>query len=333
MGILDSGINYTLRPMKHPQFYEYYKDSIKNTWTVDEISFVTDMADLRDKLTDSEKHVVSRLVAFFATGDNIVNDNLALNLFKFVNSPEIRMYYSRQIYEEALHIQFYLTLLDNYLPDDQDRFDAFDAINKIPSVKKKAEFCFKWMSQILELDNLDSDENKRYFLLNLITFASAVEGIFFFGAFAYVYYLRSKGLLHGLASGTNWVFRDESMHMNVAFEIIKVIRQEEPQLWTEEFEDSIRQMLNEAIDCEYQFAEDVLELGIAGMSKTDMREYLQFHADQRLIRLGMSPMFNSKQPFAFMELQDIQELTNFFERTVVSYQLGVSGEVKFDEDF
>ena len=186
MGILDPGINYTLRPMKYPQFFEYYKDAIKNTWTVDEISFVTDIADLRDKLTPAEQHVVNRLIAFFATGDNIVNDNLAFNLFKHVNSPEVRMYYSRQIYEEALHVQFYLTLLDNYLPDDQERFEAFDALNRIPSIKKKADFCFKWMNQMLKYDVIDTDEKKRQFILNLITFAAAVEGLFFFGALAYV---------------------------------------------------------------------------------------------------------------------------------------------------
>jgi len=333
MALLDPGHNYTLRPMKYPQFYEYYKDAIKNTWTVDEISFVMDLADLRDKLTPAERHVVSRLVAFFATGDNIVNDNLVFNLFRLVNAPEVGMYYSRQIFEEALHIEFYLTLLDNYLPDDNERFMAFDAINNIPSVKKKADFCFKWMDQVKEITVLDTDDKRRLFLLNLITFAAAIEGLFFFGAFAYVYYLRSRGLLHGLASGTNWVFRDESLHMNVAFELVKVIREEHPDVWNEELEQDIRDMLVEAIDCEQQFSEDVLSLGIAGMSNTDMKEYLQFHADQRLKRLGMEPMFGSKQPFTFMDLQDIQELTNFFERTVSSYQIGIKGEVSFDEEF
>ncbi len=333
MGLLDPGHSYTLRPMQYPQFYEYYKDSIKNTWTVDEISFTTDIGDLRDKLTPSEQHVIKRLVAFFATGDNIVNDNLVLNLFRFMNSPEVGMYYSRQVFEEALHIEFYLTLLDNYLPDEQERFEAFDALNNIPSIKKKADFCFKWMDQVKELDVLDTNEKRQIYLMNLITFAAAIEGIFFFGAFAYVYYLRERGLLHGLASGTNWVFRDESMHMNVAFELVKVIRAEHPEIWTSELEQNIRDMLQEAIDCEYEFADDVLDLGIAGMSKPDMKEYLQYHADQRLKRLGMEPVYGSKQPFAFMDLQDIQELTNFFERNVSAYQLGIKGEVSFDEDF
>jgi ribonucleoside-diphosphate reductase beta chain len=332
--ILDQGLNLTLRPMQYPSFYDHYKNAIANTWSVDEISFNTDIADIRDKLTPAEKHVLSRLVAFFATGDSIVNENVCLSLYKHVNSPEVRMYYSRQIFEEALHIQCYLTFLDNYLPNDKERFEAFDAINKIPSVKKKAEFCFKWMDAINDLDKLDTDDKKQIFLLNLITFASAVEGLFFFGAFAYVYYLRSRGLLHGLASATNWIFRDESLHMNVAFEVVDVVRQEYSHLWTPDFENKIVQMLTEAIDCEYAFAEDVLQLGVAGFSKDDMKNYLHYIADVRLVRLGLEPVFNGRNPFKFLELQDMMEHTNFFERVTTSYAKGsASGKVAFTDDF
>ena len=322
-GILEPGFNLTLRPMKYPQFYDSYLQALKNTWTVDEISFNTDIADIRDKLSASEKHVISRLIAFFATGDNVVGNNLVLNLYKHINSPEARMYYSRQIFEEALHVQAYLTLLDNYLPDEADRFRAFDAINNIPSIKRKADFCFKWMDDVSTLDQCDTDEKKQRFLLNLVTFACAVEGLFFMAAFAYVYFLRSKGLLHGLASATNWVFRDESMHMNVAMEIIDVIREQYPHLWSNDFENQIVAMLTEAIDCEMQFAEDVLELGLAGLSKNDMYEFLKFCADQRLARLGINYRFNGKNNFSFMDLQNYAEHTNFFERTVSSYQIGV----------
>ena len=332
--ILDPGFNLTLRPMKYPQFYQHYLNAIKNTWTVDEISFSTDVADLRDKLTPAEKHVVGRLIAFFATGDNVVGNNLVLNLYKHVNSPEARMYYSRQIYEEALHVQAYLTLLDNYLPDDQERFQAFDAINNVPSIKQKGEFCFKWIDSVSNLDQLDTDDKKRQFLMNLVTFASAVEGLFFMGAFAYVYFLRSRGLLHGLASATNWIFRDESLHMNVAFDIIDTVRQERPDLWDKDMDAQVVQMIKEAIECEMQFASDTLQLGVAGLSAKEMRQYLEFVADARLARLGIEFRFGSKNPFPFMELQDLDSHTNFFERTVSSYQIGgVSAkaeDIKFD---
>ncbi|HMN70230.1 MAG TPA: ribonucleotide-diphosphate reductase subunit beta, partial [Bdellovibrionales bacterium] len=143
--ILQPGFNLTLRPMRYPVFYEMYKNAIKNTWTVDEVDFSNDIVDLNKKLTTAERFLINRLVAFFATGDSIVGNNLVLNLYKHVNSPEARLYLSRQLYEEALHVQFYLTLLDSYIPDLSEREKAFSAIHNIPSIQKKAEYSFKWM--------------------------------------------------------------------------------------------------------------------------------------------------------------------------------------------
>jgi ribonucleoside-diphosphate reductase beta chain len=173
-------------------------------------------------------------VAFFATGDSIVSNNLVLNLYKHINAPEARMYLSRQLYEEALHVQFYLTLLDTYVPDEEERAKAFAAVENIPSIQKKAEFCMRWLDSIQSLDRLETREDRKQFLLNLICFAACIEGLFFFAAFAYVYFLRSRGLLHGLAAGTNWVFRDESAHMAFAFEVVDTVRREEPGLFDAE---------------------------------------------------------------------------------------------------
>ena len=242
------------------------------------------------------------------------------------------MYLSRQLYEEALHVQFYLNLLDNYIPDHDERAEAFAAIENIPSIKAKADFCFKWMGDVPD-GALQSEEDRKRFLMNLICFATCIEGLFFFAAFAYVYFLRSKGLLNGLAAGTNWVFRDESMHMNFALEVINTVRAEEPQLFDNDLGERITAMLEEAVDAEFQFAEDLLGEGVPGMSTADTRTYLEFVADQRLSQLGLPKRFNASNPFAFMELQDVQELSNFFERTVSAYQVGVEGDVAFDEDF
>ncbi|KIE52393.1 MAG: ribonucleoside-diphosphate reductase [marine actinobacterium MedAcidi-G3] len=331
--MLDPGFNLTLRPMKYPVFYDMYQDAIKNTWTVEEIDFSDDVVDLDRKLLPAERHLINRLVAFFATGDSIVSNNLVLNLYQHINSPEARMYLSRQLYEEALHVQFYLTLLDTYIPDHDERAEAFSAIENIPSIRSKADFCFKWMSSMEDLAELQTAEERKRFLLNLICFAACIEGLFFFAAFAYVYFLRSKGLLNGLAAGTNWVFRDESCHMNFAFEVVKTIKEEEPELFDEDLSNRIVEMLEEAIEVESQFAQDVLSGGVAGMSAADTRTYLEFVADQRLAQLGLPKRYGSKNPFDFMELQDVQELTNFFERTVAAYQHGVEGDVAFDEDF
>jgi ribonucleoside-diphosphate reductase beta chain len=331
--ILDPGFELTLRPMRYPAFFEMYKNAIKNTWSVNEVDFSTDVTDLRQKIKPAEAHLVKRLVAFFATGDTIVSNNLVLNLYKHINSPEARMYLSRQLFEEAQHIEFYLTLLDTYIPDEAERHEAFDAIEKIPSIRQKGEFCFKWIDSIQALDRIETKAQRREFLLNLICFATCIEGLFFFGAFAYVYFLRSKGLLHGLASGTNWVFREEGLHMEFAFKVIETVREEEPDLFNDDMKEAVYRMLAEAIECEYQFSLDVLAGGVTGMNPHSMRTYLQYCADQRFARLGMAKRYHVKNPFDFMALQDVQEVTNFFERRVSSYQVGVQGEVGFDHSF
>ena len=319
--------------MRYSHFYEMYKNAIKNTWTVEEVDFSMDVTDLRSKMTPAERHLINRLVAFFATGDSIVSNNLVLNLYKHINAPEARMYLSRQLFEEALHVQFYLTLLDTYIPDHAEREAAFAAVENIPSIRKKAEFCLKWIDSINDLDKLETKEDRKKFLLNLICFAACIEGLFFFAAFAYVYFLRSKGLLHGLASGTNWVFRDESCHMNFAFDVVKQVRKEEADLFDADLHRQIAAMLDEAVDCEVQFAEDILSGGVPGLSVVDMRHYLEFIADQRLAMLGVPKVYGAKNPFSFMDLQDVQELTNFFERRVSAYQVAVAGEVSFSEAF
>jgi ribonucleoside-diphosphate reductase beta chain len=244
------------------------------------------------------------------------------------------MYLSRQLYEEALHIQFYLTLLDTYIPEEQERFAAFAAVENISSIHQKAQFFFKWIDSIHDLSEIRSRADRQSFLLNQICFAACVEGIFFFAAFAYVYFLRSKGLLNGLATGTNWVFRDESMHIGFAYEVIHTVCREEPGIFDAQMKRRVTQMINEAVVCEKSFAKDALDLGVVGLSYRDMCAYLEYIADQRLVSLGIPPQFKSKNPFSFMEMQDVQELANFFERRVTAYQMGsVSGKVALDEEF
>ncbi|MFD7640211.1 ribonucleotide-diphosphate reductase subunit beta [Kitasatospora sp. NPDC059795] len=330
--LLDPGFELTLRPMRYPSFYDRYRDAIKNTWTVEEVDLHSDVADLA-KLSEGERHMIGRLVAFFATGDSIVSNNVVLSLYKHINSPEARLYLSRQLFEEAVHVQFYLTLLDTYLPDPEDRNAAFAAVENIPSIAQKAQFCFKYMNAVDHIDSLQSKEDRRAFLLNLICFAACVEGLFFYGAFAYVYWFRSRGLLHGLATGTNWVFRDESMHMDFAFSVVDTVREEEPDLFDDKMAQQVTEMLEEAVEAELQFAQDLCGDGLPGMNTESMRQYLEAVADQRLARLGLPIRYGSTNPFGFMELQNVQELTNFFERRVSAYQVAVEGSVSFDDDF
>ena len=331
--LLDAGFDLTLRPMRYPRFYEMYRAAIKNTWTVEEIDFQIDLGHLTQRMSPADRHLIERLVAFFATGDSIVSNNLVISLYRHINSPEARMYLSRQLYEEALHVQFYLTLLDNYVPDAARRAQAFSAIENIPSIRAKARFCDKWTGYVADLQRIETDEDRRRFLMNLTCFASCIDGLFFFGAFAYVYFLRSRGLLPGLAAGTNWVFRDESAHMAFALEVIRTVRREQPQLFDERWAQDVTAMIEEAVDCEAAFAADVLSGGVVGLTLSEMRQYLEYVADQRLAALQLPPRFHARNPFPFMELQDVQELTNFFERRVSAYQVAVQGEICFDANF
>jgi ribonucleoside-diphosphate reductase beta chain len=192
------------------------------------------------------------------------------------------------------------------------------------------------MDSVHNLDRLDDDNKRQQFVENLICFAACVEGLFFFGSFAYVYFLRSKGLLPGLATATNWVFRDETVHIQGAMEAIGVIRSEYPGLFDAKLEDRVYRMVDEAIGVEMNFCEDALGEGITGLSATAMKQYLQYCADQRLVQLGYRRTYNVRNPFPFMVLQDVQSLTNFFEKRVTEYQKGFGATreaVVFDEAF
>lgn len=334
--ILNPEIDLTLRPMKYPQFFQLYKNSIKNIWTTEEIDFSVDFEHLRDKISPQEAHLIRRLVAFFATADNIVAHNLVLNFYKHINSPEYRMFLGKQLFDEMLHVETYLLLVDNYIPDLEERRAAFAAYQEIESVKRKADFCFKYMDSINDLDRLDSDPKRRQFIENLICFAACVEGLFFFGSFAYVYFLRNKGLLPGLATATNWVFRDESLHIEGAMAALDAIRAEYPHLFDDALESRVVAMVEEAIEVEMHFCKDGLSQGVTGLSPTLMREYLENVADQRLTQMGFKKRYHTKNPFPFMVLQDVQPLTNFFEKRVTEYSKGFESNraaVSFEEAF
>ena len=189
------------------------------------------------------------------------------------------------------------------------------------------------MDSVHALDRIETRDQRRQFLLNLVCFANCIEGLFFFAAFAYVYYLRSKGLLNGLATGTNWVFRDESGHIEFANKVALTAIEEEPDLVDPRFRSQVIKMMNEAIECELHFAREILSQGLAGLSLKDMHTYLKYIADLRLQSLNIEPQHKVRNPFPFMELQDTQELANFFERRVSAYQVNVSGDVSFNESF
>ena len=223
-------------------------------------------------------------------------NNLVLNLYQHINSPEGRLYLSRQLFEEAVHVQFYLTLLDTYVPDERERNEAFAAVENIPSIKRKAEFCFRWIDSVVSSWIGWEAEDRRAFLLNLICFAACIEGLFFYGAFAYVYFLRSRGLLHGLASGTNWVFRDESMHMAFAFDVVETVRREEPELFDDDLARRCVRCSPRRSTARCSSRRTCSGRGVSGMSLTTCAQYLEHVADRRLEQLGITPRLRVGQP-------------------------------------
>lgn len=213
------------------------------------------------------------------------------------------------------------------------RAEAFAAVEHIPSIRAKAQYCFRWIDSIATIDRVGSQEDRRALLLNLVCFAACIEGLFFFAAFAYVYFLRSKGLLNGLAAGTNWVFRDESAHMTFAFEVIDTVRAEEPEPFDGGFIEQVTAMLAEGVNVETAFAEDMLAEGVPGLSVADTRRYLEYVGRPAAGPPGSAEVLGATNPFGFMELQDVSELANFFERTASAYQVGIDGTVAFNEEF
>ena len=321
-------------PMRYPDFYDMYRDAIRNTWTVEEVDFNDDLDDLARKLDPAERHLVHRLVAFFATGDSIVANNVVLNLYKHINAPEARLYLSRQLYEEALHVQFYLTLLDTYLPDMAEREQAFAAIEHIPSIRAKAEFCIRWMDSMSSVDELRHPRRpppvraQPHLLRHLrrgpvllrrlrLRVLLPVEGP-----------PQRPGLGHQLG-----VPRRVDAHALRPRRWSTRSARRSPTCSTPSSRPTCTAMIDEAVEAELVFAEDLLSGGVSGLSVADTREYLRYVADQRLGNLGMAPRYGARNPFDFMMLQDVQELSNFFERRVSAYQVGITGEVAFDADF
>ena len=238
--------------MRYPQFYDMYRDAIRNTWTVEEVDFSDDLVDLQRKLRPRR-----------ATPDQPAGRLLRHRRLDRVQQPGAQPLQARQ-QPRGADVPVAPALRRGaarpVLPDaarhlhpgpDRAGRGVRAPSRTSPRSARKGEFCFKWIDSINSLDELRTREDRKQFLLNLICFAACIEGLFFFGAFAYVYFLRSKGLLNGLASGTNWVFRDESCHMNFAFAVIEQVRREEPDLFDEDLADRVSEMIDEAVEVEY----------------------------------------------------------------------------------
>lgn len=307
---------FVMFPIKYHDIWEKYKTAEHSFWTAEEIDLVQDLTDWNEKLNEDEKHYIKNVLAFFAASDGIVNENLAENFLKEVQYAEAKSFYGFQIAMENIHSETYSLLIDTYIKDDNEKDRLFNAIETVPSVKKKAEWALKW---------IESDS----FAERLIAFA-AVEGIFFSGSFCSIFWLKKRGLMPGLAFSNELISRDEGLHCEFACLLHNKYIQNKVS------PERITEIITEAVEIEKEFVTDSLPVSLIGMNAKLMQQYIEFVADYWLVELGCKRVYNVENPFDFMDMLSLQNKGNFFERKISEYQKPKDREIDFtslDEDF
>ncbi|MET7000978.1 ribonucleoside-diphosphate reductase small subunit [Chitinophaga defluvii] len=295
---------FVILPINYPKIWDMYKKHEASFWTAEEIDLSGDLKDWAG-LNDGERHFISHVLAFFAASDGIVNENLAVNFMREVQLPEARCFYGFQIMMENIHSETYALLIDTYVKDPAEKDRLFHAIETVPAVKRKAEWALRWI------------ENGN-FAQRLVAFA-AVEGIFFSGSFCSLFWLKKRGLMPGLTFSNELISRDEGLHCEFACQLYSMLEQKLP-------EDEVRELIRDAVEIEKDFIVNALPVDLIGMNSRLMSQYIEFVADRWLGELGCAKMFNTPNPFDFMEMISLQGKTNFFEKRVGDYQKsGVMG--------
>src|SRR6185436_8208566 len=289
---------FVLLPIKYPKIWEMYKKSEQSFWTAEEVDLHADLKDW-EKLSNDERHFVKHVLAFFAASDGIVNENLAVNFMREVQVPEARCFYGFQIMMENIHSEMYSLLIDTYIKDPNDRRYLFNAIETVPCVKKKAEWALRWI-------------NNGSFAERLVAFA-AVEGIFFSGSFCSIFWLKKRGLMPGLSTSNEFISRDEGMHCDFACLLYGMLDNKLTQ-------ERVYEIIRDAVVNEHEFVTDALPVSLIGMNAKLMCQYIEFVADRLLMSLGYPKIYNSPNPFDFMEMISLQGKTNFFEKRVSEYK-------------
>ena len=308
---------FVILPINYPRIWEMYKKHEASFWTAEEIDLSDDLKHWGN-LNDGERHFISHILAFFAASDGIVNENLAINFMSEVQLPEARCFYGFQIMMENIHSETYALLIDTYVKDPAEKDRLFHAIDTVPAVQKKAEWALKWI-------------NNGTFAQRLVAFA-AVEGIFFSGSFCSIFWLKKRGLMPGLTFSNELISRDEGMHCEFACLLYGMLSEK---LSKQE----ATKIITDAVEIEKEFVTDALPVNLIGMNAKLMSQYIEFVADRWLVELGYDRVYNTTNPFDFMEMISLQGKTNFFEKRVGDYQKnGVlntqeSKAFSLDEDF
>lgn len=310
-------MSYTLFPIAahETQLYKMYKQSVASFWTPEEIDFSKDLVDW-GKLNKDEQHFIQHILAFFAGSDGIVQENLASRFQREVTSQVVKLFYSFQNAMEGIHSETYSLLIDTYVKDKEVQNRLFQGIDTIPCIRKKANWALKW---------IDSQED---FTTRLVAFA-CVEGIFFSGAFCSIFWLKKRGLMPGLTFSNELISRDEGLHTLFA---VALYHQQGNLLST----DQIHSILRDAVTIEKEFICDALPCSLIGMNASLMSQYIEFVADRLAVQLGTPKVYNTPNPFDFMDLISLEGKTNFFEKKVSEYSRPVDTAENIrltDDDF
>lgn len=312
-----------LYPMKHEWAWQYYNAANSNHWLPTEVSMQLDIEQWKSKtaLTQDERHAFETVLGFFTTADSIAANNIVIATYRHITSPEIRMYLLRQAYEEAIHTHAYQYIVESLGMDESKIFNMY---RENEAIYKKASFILSFNDGIFDKDfKTGTFESDQKFLENLCIFSLILEGIFFYSSFAVVFGFQRQSKLTGSAEQIQYIMRDESMHLNFGCQLINTIREEQPELWTPEFQAKIINYVKEAAVLEYTYAKEVFPAGIFGMNAAGFRQYIEHIADRRLERVGLPPQFNVTNPFPWMsEAIDLPKEKNFFETRVTEYKTG-----------
>ncbi|KAL6309708.1 ribonucleotide reductase small subunit [Sparassis latifolia] len=310
--LMETKRRFVLFPIQYHEIWQMYKKAEASFWTVEEIDLSKDLHDWNNRMNDNERHFISHVLAFFAASDGIVNENLVERFSNEVQAAEARCFYGFQIMMENIHSETYSLLIDTYIKDPKQRDYLFDAIETIPCIKKKADWALRWIS-----------DERSAFAERLVAFA-AVEGIFFSGSFASIFWLKKRGLMPGLTFSNELISRDEGMHTDFACLLFNHLkRRPHP--------DVIRKIIVEAVEIEQEFLTVALPCALIGMNADLMCQYIEFVADRLLAALGDPKVYNVANPFDFMDMISLQGKTNFFEKRVSDYaKAGVSSTSQGD---
>jgi ribonucleoside-diphosphate reductase subunit M2 len=304
-------------PIKDNDIWKMYKKSVDSFWVAQEVDLSKDLNDWKS-LSQDEKHFISMVLAFFAASDGLVLENLSSRFMSDVQLAEARAFYGFQIAIENIHSEMYSTLIDTYINEESEKMKLFKALENYPCITKKANWAKKWIN-----------DNRSSFAARLVAFA-VIEGLFFSSSFAAIYWIKKRGLMPGLTFSNELISRDEALHTEFAVLLYSKLQRKLQKK-------RIYEIIQEAVEIEKEFILEAIPCRMIGMNSKLMSQYIEFVADRLCLQLGYDKIYNSQNPFDFMELISIETKVNFFERTNSEYALAnkqVDGDVfDFSSDF